>query len=38
MHASFEIVKNILAVIGGGCVLSALAIAFFCLIAYLKKG
>jgi hypothetical protein len=38
MHATtFEVIKNILAVIGGCCVLSTLVIFFFCAVAYLKK-
>jgi len=37
MYPAFETAKNILAVIGRGCVLSTLIILFFCLIAFLRK-
>jgi hypothetical protein len=37
MHSTYETIKNILAVIGVGCVLSTLVILFFCVVAYLRK-
>jgi hypothetical protein len=37
MHSTYEIIKNILAIIGAGCVLSTLVILFFCVVAYLRK-
>jgi hypothetical protein len=37
MHSTFEVIKNILAVIGGCCVLSTLIILFFCVVAYFRK-
>jgi integral membrane sensor domain MASE1 len=37
MQATFETLKNILAVIGGGCVLSALVLAFFGTLFWFRK-
>jgi hypothetical protein len=37
MHPLFEIIKDILAVIGAGCVISTLVILVLCLVAGLRK-
>jgi hypothetical protein len=37
MHSTYETIKNFLAVIGAGCVLSTLVILFFSVVAYLRK-
>jgi hypothetical protein len=37
MHVTFDTVRNILAVIGAGCVLCTLVILLICFIAHFRK-
>lgn len=37
MHPIYDSVKDVLTLIGAGCVLSMLAFVFFCLVAYSRK-